>query len=137
MVCAEHLAKNAKVDHLILADSRTSGARTLKDRLGMDKVSVVEVDGRDRNALVDLLKGRDVVVATMPWRMNRVVMEVSAETGTDYVDFGMPFDSTGPDFDRYSETCRRAGISALVGMGSEPGISGRVRHACGKHARQG
>lgn len=108
---------------MVLADSRTSGARALKDRLGMDKVSVIEVDGRDRNALVDLLKGRDIVVATMPWRMNRVVMEVSAETRTDYVDFGMPFDSTGPDFDRYSETCRGAGISALVGMGSEPGIS--------------
>jgi len=123
LVCAEHLAKSAKVDRLVLADSRTSGARALKDRMGMDKVSVVEVDGSDRNALVDLMKGRDIVVATMPWRMNRVVMEVAAETGTDYVDFGMPFDSTGPDFDRYSEMCRSAGISALVGMGEEPGMS--------------
>lgn len=123
LVCAEHLAKNPKVDELVLADSRTGGARELKDRLGMDKVSVVEVDGRDRMAVRSLLKGSDVVVATMPWRMNRLVMEVAAETETDYVDFGMPFDSTGADFDRYSEMCRRAGISALVGMGEEPGMS--------------
>ncbi|MDQ1372138.1 MAG: hypothetical protein QG582_1053 [Candidatus Thermoplasmatota archaeon] len=123
LVCAEHIAQNAKVDRLVLADSRTDGALALKARLGMDKVSVVEVDGRDRKALVGLLRDADVVVATMPWRMNRAVMEVASETGTDYVDFGMPFDSTGPDFDRYSEMCRRAGISALVGMGEEPGMS--------------
>ena len=123
LVCAEHIARNAKVDRLVLADSRTDGARALKTRLGMDKVSVVEVDGRDRKALVGLLRDMDIVVATMPWRMNRTVMEVASETGTDYVDFGMPFDSTGPDFDRYSEMCRGAGISALVGMGEEPGMS--------------
>jgi saccharopine dehydrogenase (NAD+, L-lysine-forming) len=123
LVCAEHLARYAKVDRLVLADSRTDGARSLRDRLGMDKVSVEDVDGRDSDAVRGLLRDSDVVVATMPWRMNRLVMEAAADTGTDYVDFGMPFDSTGPDFDRYSETCRRAGISALVGMGSEPGIS--------------
>lgn len=123
LVCAEHLAKNAKVDRLTLADSRTAGANALEDRLGMERVSVVEVDGRDRTALVDLLGGKDIVVATMPWRMNRQVMEIAAELGVDYVDFGMPFDSTGPDFDRYSEMCRAAGVSALVGMGEEPGMS--------------
>lgn len=123
LVCAQHIAENAKVDRIVLADSRTDGALALRDRLGMDKVSVVEVDGRDRKALVGLLRDKDIVVATMPWRMNRAVMEVASETGTDYVDFGMPFDSTGPDFDRYSEMCRKAGISALVGMGEEPGMS--------------
>ena len=123
LVCAEHLARNSKVESLILADSRVSGAQALRDRLGMEKIPIVEVDGRDRAAVTDLLRGRDIVVATMPWRMNRMVMEVAAETGTDYVDFGMPFDSTGPDFDRYSAMCRDAGISALVGMGEEPGMS--------------
>ena len=111
------------MDRLVLADSKTDGARALKERLNIAEVSVVGIDGRDRKSLVDLLKGTDIVVASMPWRMNRLVMEVAAETGTDYVDFGMPFDSTGPDFDRYSEMCRGAGISALVGMGEEPGMS--------------
>lgn len=123
LVCAEHLAKNAKVSQLVLADSKTGGAQALKDRLGVDKVSVVAIDGRDRGALGALLRGADIVVATMPWRMNRLVMEIASETKTDYVDFGMPFDSTGPDFDRYSDMCRKAGISALVGMGEEPGMS--------------
>lgn len=123
LVCAEHIAGNHRVDSLVLADSRTEGAAALKERLGTDRVSVVRTDGRDRAAVKALLEGRDIVVATMPWRMNRMVMELAAETGTDYVDFGMPFDGTGPDFDRYSAMCRDAGVSALVGMGEEPGMS--------------
>lgn len=123
LVCAEHLAGNPKVDTLELADARPSGAQALADRLKNDRVSVRKVDGTKEKELTKLLKGTDVVVATMPWRLNRLVMEVAAKTGTNYVDFGMPFDSTGPEFDRYSEMCRLAGISALVGMGEEPGIS--------------
>ena len=59
----------------------------------------------------------------MPWRLNRMVMQIAAKVGTNYVDFGMPFDSTGPEFDEHSRICREAGIAALVGMGEEPGMS--------------
>jgi len=123
LVCAEHLAKNQKVEELVLADTRLDGANDLKNRVGTDIVTVRKVDGSDPNALKRLLKGKDIVVATMPWRLNRLAMEVATKVGTDYVDFGMPFDSTGPEFDEYSKKCRNAGIAALVGMGEEPGIS--------------
>lgn len=123
LVCAEHLAKNPKVDHLILADSKTRSAEALVARLKKDNVSVTKVNGTDPTALNALLKDNDIVVATMPWRLNRLVMQTAAKVGTDYVDFGMPFDSTGPEFDEHSKMCRDAGIAALVGMGQEPGIS--------------
>ncbi|MEM2891264.1 MAG: saccharopine dehydrogenase C-terminal domain-containing protein [Thermoplasmata archaeon] len=123
LVCGEHLSKNPEVSSLVLADMRTEAAEAAAKRLGSDKVDVMKVDGTDRNALRHLLADRDIVVAAMPWRLNRIVMEVAAETGTHYVDFGMPFDGTGPEFDRYSEMCKVAGISALVGMGMEPGMS--------------
>ena len=123
LVCAEHIAKNPKVDELILADARTNAAEALADRLRMDQVSVRKVNGTDRAQLKSLLKGCDIEVATMPWRLNRLPLEVAASLGTHYVDFGMPFDSTGPEFDKYNKICRDAGISALIGMGEEPGMS--------------
>ena len=123
LVCAEHLAKNDKIDRMVLADVRLEQAKDVIRRVGRDNVVVQKTDGTDKKAVKELLKNADVVVATMPWRLNRMVMQTAAETGTDYVDFGMPFDSTGPDFDEYSALCRNAGISALVGMGEEPGIS--------------
>jgi saccharopine dehydrogenase-like NADP-dependent oxidoreductase len=59
----------------------------------------------------------------VPWRLNRLVIEIAAKVGTDYVDFGMPLDSTGPEFDQLSEMCKDAGTAGMVGMGMEPGIS--------------
>jgi len=123
LVCAEHLAKSPKIKELILADARLDGANALASRVKSDTVVVRKVDGTDPDAVKKLLEGKDVVVATMPWRLNRLVMEIAAKVGTDYVDFGMPFDSTGPEFDQYSEMCQNAGIAALVGMGEEPGMS--------------
>jgi len=123
LVCAEQVARHPKVENLVLADIRTEAAEELAKRLKDSSVEVRKVDGTDRGQLKELLEESDIVVATMPWRLNRTVMEVAADTGTDYVDFGMPFDSTGPEFDECSRMCKEAGVSALVGMGMEPGMS--------------
>lgn len=123
LVCAEQLAHNPKVDHLVLADRRTEAAKKLASRLDDDRILVREIDGTDANAVRGLLKQSDLVIATMPWRLNRMVLDLAAETRTDYLDFGMPFDATGPEFDEASARCREAGVAGLVGMGMEPGIS--------------
>lgn len=123
LVCAEHLSRNPKVNSLVLADAHTAAAESLADRLKNDRVSVQKADGTDAGTVRRLLEECDIVVATMPWRLNRLVMRTASEVGTDYVDFGMPFDSTGPEFDEHSKLCSDAGIAALVGMGEEPGMS--------------
>ena len=123
LVCAGQLARYPGVKSLVLADSKTEGAEALAARLKNDKVSVKKVDGTSPKALKSLLKDADIVVATMPWRLNKLALKIAAETETDYVDFGMPLDSTGSEFDELSEMCKKAGISALVGMGEEPGMS--------------
>ncbi len=132
LVCAEHLARNPKVDELVLADANTKGAEELKARTGEARVSVQRVNGTDKNDLRRLLRGADLVVATMPWRLNMVPLEVAIEVGANYLDFGMPMDSTGPEFDRLSRECADAGIAAMVGMGEEPGMSDVfAKHAAG------
>lgn len=123
LVCAEHLAGHTKVDRLVLADRETEGARRLASRLADGRVAVRDVDGTDRAALRPLLRSADVVIAAMPWRLNLAVLETAAVLGVDYVDFGMPFDGTGPEFDAADQMCREANVTALVGMGMEPGIS--------------
>lgn len=123
LVCAEHLAKHPKVERLRLADRQVEGARRLAARLPDGKADVLEADGTDPDAVRRLLKECDVVVAAMPWRLNRMVLDTAADVGTDYVDFGMPFDGTGPEFDAAAKRCSDAGIAALFGMGQEPGIS--------------
>ncbi len=123
LVCAEHLAHHPKVSRLVLADRSTRAARVLASRLGKHMVSVREVDGTDLPSLRSLLRDCDLVIASMPWRQNRTVLDATAEAGVDYLDFGMPFDGTGPEFDEASDRCAKANVTALVGMGMEPGIS--------------
>ena len=123
LVFAPHLAVHPTAAHLTLADRQTDGARALASRFPPDRVSVQEANGTDPAVLASLLRGADVVVAAMPWRLNRVVLETAPRLGVGYVDFGMPFDGTGPEFDAADRLCRDAGVSALVGMGMEPGIS--------------
>ena len=123
LVCAEQLASHPKIDALVLADRKTEGAQALASRLGLDRVSVRNVNGTDPQVLKQLLRDCDLVIASMPWRLNRLVLEGAAEAGAHYLDFGMPFDGTGPEFDEASRRSREADISALVGMGMEPGIS--------------
>jgi saccharopine dehydrogenase (NAD+, L-lysine-forming) len=123
LVCAEHLAGNPKIDELVLADARTDGAQAMVDRLKSDRVLVRRANGTDPKVLNALLKGSDLVVATMPWRLNRLPLEIAAKLGTNYLDFGMPLDSTGPEFDKLDKMSRDAGIAAMIGMGEEPGMS--------------
>ena len=124
LVCAEHLAKNPKVDKLVLADIKTSSADALDRRLKTGKIIIEKANGTDSSVLKKLLKNADLVIASMPWRLNRVVLDTAAKIGCDYLDFGMPFDSTiEPDYKRYDRIVKDAGIRALIGMGMEPGTS--------------
>jgi len=122
LVCAEHLAGNRRIDELVLADSRTDGAKALVERLGDDRLSTVRVDGSDRDAVGKLLKDADVVVSSLPWELNDVVMETAAQLGANYVDFCMSV-KTLKDFDSTDRMCRDAGITAVTAVGLEPGIS--------------
>lgn len=122
LVCAEHLASNRAITDLVLADSRTDGATKLAKRLNSDKISVSQVDANDANAVKRLLRGSDIVVTSLPWELDDMVMELAAEMGINYVDFCMSVNAL-KDFDSVAKMCKDAGITALTSNGLEPGIS--------------
>jgi saccharopine dehydrogenase (NAD+, L-lysine-forming) len=131
-VCAEHLARNARVAELVLADYDTGGAESLAKRLDMDKVSVIKADGSDAEQVRKLLKSTDLVVNSLPWQYMGQVQRLAAETGTDYVDFCLTVEAL-KDFDSVDKMCKDAGITALTANGLEPGISDTLaRYAADK-----
>jgi saccharopine dehydrogenase-like NADP-dependent oxidoreductase len=133
LVCAEQLAKNTKVEKLILADSRTDGAEALAKRLKNVKVSIEKVNATDIKQVKALLKKVDIVVSSIPWRLNVPVLEAAIEAGKSYVDFGLPFDAPGPHTERLDRMCKDRGITCLTSMGEEPGISDVfIRYAASK-----
>lgn len=122
LVCAEELARNASVDHVVLADTVTGPARRLRAKLGSGKLSVAKVDGTRSGDVQAVLKGADIVVSSMPWGLNLKVLEEAARMGVDYVDFSMVA-PTVSQFRKMSGICRHGGITALTSAGEDPGIS--------------
>ena len=122
LVSAEHLEKNPRVNELILADSNISAPVAMAGRIGSEKLSVQQVDARDRSALTALLKGCDLVISAIPGFLNRKVVQLAVELGVDYVDYSVAFNSL-EECQEASRKAEDAGVTLLTCMGSDPGIS--------------
>lgn len=82
---------------------------------------IVATDLLDRRRLARTLRGADVVIASVPYRFNLVAMEGALAAGANYVDLGGLFHMTRRQ-QALDARFRRAGLMALLGMGSAPGI---------------
>lgn len=122
LVCAEHAAKNRKIDEVVLADVRTDAALKLSSRSKHGKFRVAKVDARDPASLRKVLRGSDLLVSSIPSEMNLKVMLQAIDEGVDYVDFSVA-EEIITDFAGYRKKVERAGVTAITGMGADPGLS--------------
>jgi len=122
LVCAEHLDKHPKIDELVLADKQIDAAKSMVDRLHSEKAKAQKVDASDPSQLKKILKGCDLAVTAVPSEMNPMLLEAAITAGTNYADLTVPLELI-PKLEEVDERCRKAGIIALTGIGSDPGIS--------------
>ena len=121
-MCAEHLAKHPRVDEVVLADARTDAAEKMAARVKTDKFLIKKVDSTKTSELKRLLKGSDLVVSSLPWLLNKKVLETAASMGIDYMDFCLTI-NTIEEYDPVAKMVKDAGITALTSTGEDPGIS--------------
>lgn len=120
-IVSQDLAGDERVDELVIADRDMAAAKTVADVLGSDKVELVQVDLNDRARLVGLLQEADACVNATVYYTNLQVMGACLEAQTHYTDMGGLFHTTSKQLelhDRFAE----AGVSAVLGMGSAPGV---------------
>ncbi len=72
--------------------------------------------------LTALLKEVRSVAACLPYRLNLEVMEAALASGCHYADLGGLFHVTRRQWER-DERFREAGVSAVIGIGSAPGLT--------------
>jgi len=118
------LAESEEVRDLRLLDLDESGAERTASLYGGAKARAAFVDARaaggDTGSLAQALEGCDVLVNSASYRVNLDAMRASLEAGCHYLDLGGLYWMTdrqlelGPEFER-------AGLLALLGMGSAPG----------------
>jgi saccharopine dehydrogenase (NAD+, L-lysine-forming) len=133
-VVVHKCCQNSEVFEEICIASRTlSKCDALKEKLknGRTKITTAQVDANNTQELIGLI-GRvkpDIVInVALPYQ-DLSIMDACLATGTDYVDTANyePEDTAKFEYKwqwAYRERFERAGITALLGSGFDPGVTG-------------
>ncbi len=121
-VSARTLAKHPEFSEVVIADYNIEKAESLAAE--MKGVSAVKFDALDGKSVLAAIKGSDVVLNCVGpfYRTVKPILNAVIESKINYVDVCDDVDVT---LDILNESGRadRAGISALIGMGSSPGVT--------------
>ena len=120
-IATRDLAGDPRVREVVIADRDMEQARIVAETIGSDKVSIERIDLRDHDALVALLAGADTCLNATVYYTNLPVMEACLEAGTHYTDLGGLFHTTRKQL-KLSDRFAEAGLSAVLGVGSAPGV---------------
>ncbi|MDH7486403.1 MAG: saccharopine dehydrogenase NADP-binding domain-containing protein [Anaerolineae bacterium] len=120
-IAVQDLAGDRRVDEVIIADRDLNQARTVAQTIGSPKVVIRQVDLAEHDALVGLLRGADVCLNATVYYTNLQVMQACLEAGVDYTDMGGLFHTTRRQLE-LNDRFAAAGLSAVLGMGSAPGV---------------
>jgi len=118
------LAGTDHFDRYVVADKELEAARAMAAELGGGKVEAVGLDADDPASLKEVISGSDVVLNCVGpfYRYGPVILRAAIEAGVNYVDICDDMDATEAML-AMDEEARKAGISALIGMGSSPGMA--------------
>lgn len=116
---------------LVLADLNVDAAREVADSLPAGSVDAGAVDASDVESVREVIRGSDAVINAAHYYFNLDVMQAALLERIPYVDLGGLFHMTLRQLQLHDEF-ERAGVTAVIGMGSTPGITNvQARHAVG------
>jgi len=111
------------VTSITVADKDFELAKIFVELVGSDKLSAVEIDVTDRAKLVDIINSHDIVMSTVGpyYKFATMILEACIEAKKSYIDV---CDDWKPTLDLLDmdQKAKDNGITALVGMGSSPGL---------------
>ncbi len=123
---AYDMAKWGDAAHVVLADYNREiaehGAATINRLLGRQVASAVQIDVRDRAALVELLKPIDVMICGTPFVFIMDCTHAAIEAETSMVDLGGHTDTVLAQLD-LSDVAQAKGISIVPECGVGPGMN--------------
>lgn len=142
-VVVHKCCQNAQVFEEICIASRTkSKCDALKEKLegGKTIIHTAQVDADNTQEVIDLIKsfGPDIVInVALPYQ-DLTIMDACLATGVDYLDTANyePKDTAKFEYKwqwAYKEKFEKAGITAILGCGFDPGVTGVFSAYAQKH----
>ena len=118
-VIAQDLARD-DID-LKIADRDLAGAQATAQRSGK-RAEALAVDVTDAAGLGDVLRGAAVCINSTHYYFNLEVMRACLQAGVHYLDLGGLFHMTRKQLE-LDQAFREAGLTAVLGLGSCPGVA--------------
>ncbi len=126
---AKNLAENKRVSEILIADLNKERISKVEKKLRSDKLTTATVDVSDVSETTRLLKGFDVVINAVQYYFNLDVMRAALNAKVNYVDLGGLYHMTLKQLE-LDQLFRSEGLTAIIGMGAQPGITNTVaKHA--------
>ena len=125
---------------IVLASRTKSKCDAIAKAVGSGKINTARVDADDVKQLVKLFKKvkPDMVInVALPYQ-DLTIMEACLETGVNYLDTANYEPPDVPKFEykwqwAYQKRFKKAGLTAIMGCGFDPGVSGVFTAYAAKH----
>ncbi len=125
-VIATHLGSERNVGGVIAADVSAARAEALVRAAKSKRIRPLALDLSDEDALRAAVRGSALVINAALPKFNLAVMDAALEAGADYLDLA----GGGKDQLALHGKWKRAGRTAILGMGEDPGLANVfARHA--------
>ena len=113
----------SSVDQIIIADINKESAESFAASLN-EKVSAIQLDASDSNALKQAMNDINIVVNTCGpyFKFGAPILKASIASGCNYIDICDDWEPT-IDMMKLDADAKSAGISATIGLGASPGLT--------------
>ncbi len=129
-IALRDLVEGSHVEEIVIADLNPQAGEQLSAEIGSPKLRVVAVDATDEAALATVLRDADACLNASVYYFNLPIMRACLAARTHYLDLGGLFHTTRKQLELDREFAT-AGITAVIGMGSAPGVTNlQARIAC-------
>ncbi|MEE8469855.1 MAG: saccharopine dehydrogenase NADP-binding domain-containing protein, partial [Dehalococcoidia bacterium] len=130
-VAVDTLASSGVFSEIVVADIEIERAERMVKTLGASNVSAVGVDAKNPRSVRNAIAGSSVVLNCVGpfYEFGPVIMKAVIESRINYVDICDDFDATERLLAMDGDA-KKADISALIGMGSSPGVANVLVRFC-------
>ncbi len=130
-VAAGILASSGDFDEMVLCDLNLRKIKNIAKSLNKSNISARSFDADNMESIKNVIKGSDVVLNCVGpfYKYGPRILRAAIETKVNYVDVCDDFDATVSML-KMDKAAKKVGISALIGMGSSPGMANVIVRFC-------
>jgi saccharopine dehydrogenase-like NADP-dependent oxidoreductase len=130
-IATKTLASSGVFSDIVVADINMAAAKRVVEEAKGAELTAVEFDAQSSESIKKAIAGSAVVLNCVGpfYKYGPGILKTVIEAGINYVDICDDFDATEALL-AMDEEAKQAGISALIGMGSSPGVANVLVRFC-------